>query len=142
MSDSFVPILTSGRRVRSLGAALAGGSPLSSPSPSSDGRSPALEHELTVHLPLQDASSQGNTPVTPPTASGSGARSQSLPLGAALDAADQEMGDSSPETTHAQDMDVDMESSTNRELTKALRDIAARLPVPRDSVTRLSTRPR
>ena len=103
--------------MRSLGAALAGGSPLSSPSPSSDGRSPALEHELTDHLPLQSTSRQGDPSSYPSaTASGSGVRSQSLPLGAALEAAEEEMETDLPTTQP----NVVMESATDRELARAL----------------------
>ena len=125
------PPTHSGRRVRSFGAALAGGSPLSSPSPSSDGRSPALEHELTFHLPFQTASSQGE-PSSRPTNAASGSGSASQPrLGAFLEAADEEMASAAPQMTQP---DMAMESATERELARALRDIAARLPVPTDRV--------
>ena len=60
---------------------------------------------------------------------------RSLPLGAALEAADAEMDDVSADDAHASP-DVTMESATNRDLTRALCDLAARLPVPWDSVGR------
>ena len=115
---------------------MVGGSPLSSPSPSSDGWSPALELELNDHLPLQSASCQGNPSSDPSgTASSSGVCAQSVPLGAALEAADQDMGSPPfPGTMQHMELDAEPESATNRELTCTLRDIAARLPVPTDCI--------
>ena len=67
VSDSSAPILHPGHRVRSLGAALAGGSPHSSPTPSSVAELSLLGRPVTeIHsdsltdFPFQHASSQGN----------------------------------------------------------------------------------
>src|SRR5258706_491981 len=135
VSDSHLPTLIPGRRVRSLGAALAGGSPPSSSSPSGSGRSqspiPESVYPLTASLLQQAALSQGATSSNPPVASTSGARTSSLPLGGFLE--EVEMG-SNPALPL--DEDVVMESATTRELAKALRDLASRLPVPMGSVER------
>src|SRR5258706_15344655 len=92
VSDSPPPPLIPGRRVRSLGAALAGGSPQSSSSPSGSGRSQSPAPETVPMLtasPLQQAAtSQGATSSAPPVASTSGARSASLPLGGFLEEVD------------------------------------------------------
>src|SRR5258706_15390817 len=92
VSDSHPPTLIPGRRVRSLGAALAGGSPQSSSSPSGSGRSQSPAPETVPMLtasPLQQpATSQGATSSAPPIASTSGARSASLPLGGFLEEVD------------------------------------------------------
>src|SRR5882757_5401168 len=80
VSDSYPPTLHPGRRVRSLGTALAGGSPQSSPSPSSSDRlsplgGPILEFvpPLTVLSP-QQASGRCGATSPPPIASTSGVR--------------------------------------------------------------------
>src|SRR5258706_4558938 len=135
VSESHPPTLTQGRRVRSLGAALAGGSPQSSPSPSSSDRlsplgRPFQESELITPLSQQAASSQGASSSNPIELA-SGGRSASLPLGF-LDEVDE---GASPSPHIA--MDVDPESAMTRELAKALKDIAACLPIPRDGVERV-----
>src|SRR5258706_16080533 len=88
VSDSHPPTLIPGRRVRSLGAALAGGPPPRSSSPSGSGRSQSPAPEtvpLLTASPLQQAApSQGATSSPPPIASTSGARSASFPLGGFL----------------------------------------------------------
>src|SRR5882757_9861779 len=134
VSDSYPPTLHPGRRVRSLGAALAGGSPQSSPSPSSSDRlsplgGPILEFvpPLTVLSPQQASGRRGATS-PPPIASTSGIRATAGPTL-------EEVGlDASPPLTPIRE--VEMESSTQRDLARALRDIAARLPVPRDGLER------
>ncbi len=127
VSDSHLPTLTQGRRVRSLGAALAGGSPLSSSSPSGSDRSqsPVREFQSLITSPLQQAaSSQGATSSGPPVAP-SGACLALLPLGGFLEEVEMGTNPALPP-----DEDVVMESATTRELAKALRDIAAHLPIP------------
>ena len=118
VSDSYPPILHPGRRVRSLGAALAGGSPQSSPTPSSADELSPLGRPSTEFLdvsltdfPLQTASSQGDPPLPSTSAGTSGSRSRSLLLGATLEAL--KTGASlDPEPIN----DVPMESATEREL--------------------------
>ena len=75
VSDRYPPTLIMGNCMRSLGAAMAGGSPLSSPIPSSgSGSSPQLESLLTAPFPHQQAAlSLGATSSPPPHASTSGA---------------------------------------------------------------------
>ncbi len=135
VSDSHPPTLIPGRRVRSLGAALAGGSPQSSPSPSGSGRSqspiPENVNMLTVSPLQQAASSQGATSSAPPIASTSGARSASLPLGGFLEEVDM-----APTPALPLDEDVVMESATTRELAAALKVIASRLPIPQGGAER------
>ena len=134
VSDPYPPTLTRGRRVRSSGAALAGGSPLSSPSPSSGGgSSPQLETSLTPFPPPQQDASSPGAPSSNPRRSSGARRSGSEPIGARLE--DAGMGSPSPEPILTQD--VEMESASTREIAKALRDLAARLPVPRDGVERV-----
>ena len=115
----------------SLGAALAGGSPQSSPSPSSVVelsllRRPATEFldVLLTNFPLQQASSQGNP--LPSTSAGTlgGPHAQSLLLGATLEALD---AGTSPPLLPINDMP--MESATERELQQTLQDIRACLPL-------------
>ena len=121
VSDSYLPILHPGRRVRSLGAALAGGSPQSSPTPSSVDELSPLRRPSTEFLdgsltdfPLQTASSQGD-PLPSTSAGASGSCAQSLPIGATLEAL--ETGASpDPEPIN----DVPMESATERELRQTL----------------------
>src|SRR5258706_12209255 len=129
VSDSHLPTLIPGRRVRPLGAALAGGSPPSSSSPSGSGRSqspiPESVHPLTASLLQQAALSQGATSSNPPVASTSGARASSLPLGGFLE--EVEMGS---DPALPPDEDIVMESATTRDLAKALRDLASRSPAP------------
>jgi len=133
VSDSHPPILIPGRRVRSHGAALVGGSPLSSPVPSSpDVLSPlgrpsleSLECSLT-RFPFQQASSQGEGHL-PSTSAAAVGRAQSL--GVALE----EVKRSSPARDPSVN-DVVMESTTERELCRTLNDIRARLPLPMGKV--------
>src|SRR6267154_687924 len=134
VSSPHPPTLTRGRRVRSLGAALAGGSPQSSPSPSSSDRlsplgGPILEFvpPLTILSPQQASGRRGATS-PPPIASTSGVRASAGPTL-------EEVGlDASPPLTPIRELEL--ESSTQRDLARALRDIAARLPVPRDGLER------
>ena len=132
VSDSYPPTLTQGRRVRSLGAALAGGSPQSSPSPPSDGSAadsswPRLQEssdQLGFRIgqlnsfPLQRTSSQGG-PIPSTSAGASGSRARSMPIGGALE----EVLGSEPDPSLVND--VPMESQTERELRQTLRDIQA-----------------
>src|SRR6267154_2964516 len=131
VSSPHPPTLTRGRRVRSLGAALAGGSPQSSPSPSSSDRlsplgGPILEFvpPLTILSPQQASGRRGATS-PPPIASTSGVRA-----GHELPDAFLEELDAPPRAPTPHIGDVEMESATTRDLTRALKDIAARLPVP------------
>ena len=141
VSDSYIPTLTQGRRVRSLGAALAGGSPQSSPSPPSDGSAAGssrlrlqelsdqlgfLDGQLNV-FPLQRTSSQGG-PLPSTSAGASGSRARSLPIGGALE----EVLGSEPDAPSVND--VPMESATERELRQTLRDIRACLPLSMSKV--------
>ena len=123
--------------MRSLGAALAGGSPQSSPSPSSVAELSPLGRPATeirpdslTDFPFQHASSQGN-PLPSTSAGASGSRAQSLPLGATLEALD---AGASPPLSPIND--VPMESATERELRQTLRDIRARLPLAISKVER------
>ena len=137
VSDLHPPILHLGNRVQSLGAALAGGSPLSSPTPSSaDELSPIgrpstefLDDSL-IGFPLQNASSQGE-PLPSTSTGSSGARAQSLPLGATLELVDMGV---LPEDDLVND--VPMETATEKELRRTLQDICARLPLPMGKVER------
>jgi len=121
VSVSPPPTLIPGRRRHTLGAALVGGSPQSSPSPSSSDRLSPLGRPSSEfaadHLPLQNASSQGD-PSSAPIASTSGVRSRSLPLGAALEEVDMD-ADPLPSLGN----DVDMESAMTRELARALKTL-------------------
>src|SRR5882757_1886680 len=135
VSDSHPPTLHPGRRVRCLGAALAGGYPLRSPRPSVDDRLsplgrpfPEISHPLTFPS-LQQASVRRGATSPPPIPSTSGLRASLEPNPFVATA-----GDASPPLTPIRD--VEMESGTTRDLTKALRDLAARLPVPRDGLER------
>src|SRR5882757_6788292 len=137
VSDSYPPTLHPGRRVRSLGAALAGGSPQSSPSPSSSDRlsplgGPILEFvpPLTILSPQQASSRRGATS-PPPIASTSGVRA-----GHELPDAFLEELDAPPRAPTPHIGDVEMESATTRDLARALKDIAARLPVPSGAAER------
>src|SRR5882757_3420974 len=136
VSSPHPPTLHPGRRVRSLGAALAGGSPQSSPSPSGSerlsplgGSFPEIVHSLTLPPPQQASTSRG-APTSPPVASTSGIRATSEP-NPFLASADRVL---SPPLSPIGD--VDMESATNRDLTRALAELTARLPVPLSGVER------
>src|SRR5258706_3671200 len=124
------PILHRGRRRWTLGAALASGSPDSSPSPSSGERLSLLGRSFPENIrsltspSLQQASGHRGATSPPPIASTSGVRPVSVATGA----------DASPPLMPIRD--VEMESSTTRDLARALKDIAARLPVPRDELER------
>src|SRR5258706_2994962 len=128
VSSSLAPTLVPGRRMRSLGAALAGGSPQSSPSPSGSDRaqSPGLGVPFADHYPLhqQAATSQGATHPTP-LASSTGHRAASAPTGGSV--ADDDVILGSPTPGPPSDIDVEMESATTREVTFALRVLKARL---------------
>jgi hypothetical protein len=90
---------------------------MSSPSPSSDGQSLALEHELTDIFPLQSASSQG-IPSSAQVGSSS-VCTWSLPLGTVIEAADEDM-EETPGAQMMQPMEVDPQSAMNEELTRTL----------------------
>src|SRR5258706_8415156 len=132
VSDSYPPTHVLVRRVRSLAAALAGGSPPSSPIPSGSGRSQSLtrEIELTTSPLQQAASSQGATSSPPPVATG---RLASLPAGTFLK--DLDMGASPAPGSHLED--VAMESAMLRDIAKALKYIAACLSAPMGGVERV-----
>ena len=122
VSDSHPPILHPGRRVRSLGAALAGGSPQSSPSPSSADELCPLGRQSTENrsglltgFPLQNASSQGEPLASTSAGTSGGPRVQSLPLGATLASIDE-----GANPTLSPINDVPMESATERELRQTL----------------------
>ena len=113
--------------MRSRAAAEASGSPLSSPIHSSGGRVPGSPSEsplLTAPQLPPDTSSQGATSSRNPVASSSGPRAASEPIEIGLD--DQEMSDAPAPSDR--DKDVVMESASNRDLAKAIRALAARLP--------------
>ena len=138
VSDSSAPILHPGRRVRSLGAALAGGSPQSSPTPSSVAELSPLGRPATeirsdslTDFPFQHASSQGNPLPSTSAGTSGGPRAHSLPLGATLEALD---AGASPPLSPIND--VPMESATERELRQTLQDIRARLPLALGKVER------
>ncbi len=124
VSDSYPPTHILVCWVQSLVAALAGGSPLSSPSPSSGGRSQSPSTEtVLIPSPLQQAApSQGTTSSAPPDAM---AQSASLPAGAFL----ADLGTGAPPTPVG-DEDVVMKLATLRDIAKALKDIVACLPAP------------
>ncbi len=115
--------------VQSLVAALAGGSPQSSPIPSGSSQSQSLTQEIELTAsPLQQAAlSQGATSSAPPISTG---RSASLLAGAFLE--DLDMGANPASGSHLED--VEMELAMMRDIAKALKDIAAHLPVPMGGV--------